>query len=891
MRAENLQCAGQCEPLAVGSFDPVLTWRLSAPGLGRMPTAFRVRVATGLKSLDDQTSLIWDTGAICWTGLPQLQYAGRALIPEREYSWQVRLQDEAGAWGPWSAVATWRMAPGTWYGDWIGQRLPPAPCWRPPHPALRSDAHHNDFGGLPALYLRCAFRLDRPVHRARLHATARGLYRASINGVACGRPALTPGWMNYHRRIAYQTHDVTDLLRPGDNALGAVLGEGWFSGRISEHAKYPAGHYGAQPWYLCQLALDYEDGTHERIVSDQAWRVSHGPIAYSDLLNGEVYDARQELEGWDSPDYDDRSWLAVTTKPRDGIVLEPEISPSVCVTEDIVPTVVVHSAGRLLVDFGQNLAGRVELALSGKAGAAVHIRHGEMVDAEGRIYAANLGRAAQVDTYVCAGDGVRRWEPSYTIHGFRYAELTGIEDIDIQSVSARVLHADLPVSGRFSCGHPLVQRLQQNIRWGLRSNLQSVPTDCPSRDERLGWLGDAQLFAGTAAAFFDVRQYFSKWLQDIWDAQAADGTIPDMAPFISPAFDFFADGAPGWADAAVVIPWTLWRRYGDTALIARCWQPMMAWMDNLERRFPDGLRRGAGNDYGDWLNLDAPTDVALIATSLYAQIASMMADMASALGRTAERRRFAACLKRIKASFGTHFLQDDARLTSPTQTAYALALSSGVVPTHKRARMTRHLVSEIEARGRALSTGFIGTRYVMAALSENGHADVAYDLLLRKEYPSWGYMIEQGATTIWERWNSYGDGFAEPEMNSFNHAALGSVGQWLFENVAGLRGVTPGWSEIAIRPHFDPRLDWCEAEQWTPCGPASVRWGFSGGELSVRVNIPAGVRAKVLLPATRDAIWQQGDAPVARTCSVTVGRRPGTVASIGSGYYNFMVRL
>ncbi|WP_452653649.1 family 78 glycoside hydrolase catalytic domain [Sphingomonas canadensis] len=881
------RCEGAPAPLALAGARPLFTWGLAAAGRGRRPGGFRLMLAPDAEGATDWEAPLWDSGPREWTGLPQLRYEGPALAPSTAYRWRVRMRDEAGRWGGWSE-ARLETAPDRWRGEWISQILPPAPCWRPRRPELRGEIHRNHFGALPALLLRGGFMVRGAVRRARLHATARGLYLASVNGEACNPGALAPGWTDYRRRIAYQTHDVTALLRPGANMLAAVLGEGWYSGRISEHAKYPAGHYGPQPWFTCQLMIEYADGQTEWLGSGPQWRVAQGPIAYSDLLNGEVFDARQDWEGWMLPGFDDGGWAPVSVRPIDGVPIEPDIAPPVRTTQVLAPVSIMREGGRALADFGQNHAGRLRLRVSGEAGAALRIRHAEILDADGALYSANLLRAAQTDTHVCDGAGPRDWEPAFTIHGFRHAELTGLDRVKLHAIESRVLHADLDAAGSFACGHAMVERLLRNIGWGLRSNLQAVPTDCPSRDERLGWLADAQLIAGTAACLFDVRGYFAKWLQDIRDAQAADGTVPDMAPFLSPAFDFFADGAAGWADAAVIVPWTLWRRYGDPGLVDSCWRSMAAWMASLDRRFPDGLRRGVGNNYGDWLAIDAGTDRDLIATALYVQAAAMMADMAEGTGREAEALYYRALEGMVRRRFCAAFLVEGGSLSTPTQAGYAIAIGTGAVPAGVRGAMADRLAGLIAANGGALSTGFLGTRYLLAALSDHGHARLAYDLLLRTAYPSWGYMIGQGATTLWERWNSLGGDAApaDPSMNSFNHAALGSVGQWLFEDAAGIRGAAPGWSAVTIRPRFDARLGWCEASQRAASGVVRVRWEFAGADVRLDFTVPPGTQAEVLLPVAPGAI---GGADAAALAGVTARDGAGTRIAAESGDYSLLI--
>ena len=594
-------------------------------------------------------------------------------------------------------------------------------------------------------------------------------------------------------------------------------------------------HYGRDPALLCELHLEHEDGSVEVIASDAQWRATTGPLEFSDLLMGERYDARRELG----------AWTAVTTAPHDGVPLVPERSQPMRVTEELQPVAVSErSPGTYVFDLGQNMVGWVRLDVEGERGTEVQLRFAEMLEDDGSLHVENLRTARALDTYILRGGGPESYEPRFTFHGFRYVEVTGLAEAP--TITGRVVHSDTPRSGWFECSDDLVNQLWRNINWGQRGNFISVPTDCPQRDERLGWLADAQVFMPTATLNMDVSAFVTKWGDDVLDGQSPEGAYPDVAPRLV----LERDGAPAWADAGVIVPWIAWRRYGDLRLVERHWDAMERYLAYLQRHNPDLLwtaRRG--NDYGDWLAVGQETPHDVLATAYWAYDAKLMAEMARALGRADRADHYERLRAGILAAFNREYVGDDAYIEGDTQTVYLLALHMDLIPAELRARAAERLVEDIERHDFHLTTGFVGVGLLCPTLSEMGYSDIAHRLLRNETFPSWGYSIRHGATTIWERWDGWTDtdGFQTPMMNSFNHYSLGSVGQWLYEYVGGIRAAAPGYERVLIAPE-PGELASARVVYQSVRGTISSAWRREAGELHLEVEIPPNVAATVVVP-------------------------------------------
>jgi alpha-L-rhamnosidase len=848
------------EPLGLGERRPRLSWKLSSDRQGVAQTAYRITAAACETDLDESARLLWDSGRRDSTETLLIEWDGPALQSATRYHWRIETWDGTGE--PAGRAQSWfetgLLHPDDWTAVWIGRNPVSLPPVDPPTDEERS---FPDPAAAP-LYLRREFELaQRPV-RARLYATAHGVYEPRLNGEKIGDLELAPGWTEYNRRLQYQTYDVTEQVRAGGNVLGAIVADGWWSGHVGFDPSRPARHYGLAPAYLAQLVLDFADGSRQVIATGDAWAEHDGAIRAADLLMGQFVDARRELPGWDSPE-GGASFRPVTVVDAEPGPLVAEPDHPIRITDDILATRVwQRDTGRWMIDFGQNLVGRIALTVrEGVAGRRIVLRHAEVLD-DGCLYLDNLRRAQATDTYVAAGGASEVFEPQFTFHGFRYAEVTGYPgELTQDDVVARVVHNDTPLTGRFECSDATVNQLYANIMWSQRGNFLAVPTDCPQRDERLGWLADAQVFAPTATRNADVSAFFARWMRDVVDGQDADGAFRDVAPIL--VLD--REGAPAWGDAGVIIPWLLWRTYGDRRTLERSFDAMAAWVEHIRRHNPDLLwRNRTGNSYGDWLQVDADTPRDLLATAYFARSARIVADAALVLGRdpTAHRTLHAA----IKEAFIEAYVEEDGRVAGGTQTAYLLALGFDLLPDDLVEAAVGHLAADIDKRGNRLTTGFVGVPLLCPVLSEHGRADLAYALLHQEEFPSWGYSIRHGATTIWERWDGWTEhgGFQSAAMNSFNHYSLGSIGDWLFGHVAGI-GQTPSsvaYRDLLLRPTPGGKLAWARAEQETARGLVSCGWSLDGDQLTITVVVPPGSTAVLEFPTPDPGSVRQSGAPV-----------------------------
>lgn len=748
----------------------------------------------------------------------------------------------------------------------------------------------------PASFMRRVFSIEKKVARARLYATAMGVYELYINGCRVGDAHFAPGWTDYKRRIMVQAYDVTDVLHQGENVLGAILGDGWYAGYIGFFGRH---QYGPYPLgLLAQLEVTYEDGTSDRVVTDGSWVGTAGPIIESDFQMGEIYDARRKLNGWNKPGYkvDDTRWQPVMTLQPEAGELVPEVGPPIRTTKTLRPVAMTSpEPGVLIFDMGQNMVGRVRLTVRGaRAGDCITVRHGEMLQEDGSLYTINLRRARQMDTYVCRGDEVEVYEPHFTFHGFRYVEVRGYPgEASLDILEGQVIHSDTPFTGSFECSHPLLNQLQSNIQWGQRGNFLSVPTDCPQRDERLGWTGDAQVFIRTACFNADTASFFTKWMIDVDDAQQPDGAFTDIAPVVN----WDRAGTAAWGDAGVIVPWTLYLCYGDKRIIERHYEAMAAWVAYLERN-SDGLIRPDAR-YGDWLSINADTPKDVIATAFFAYSTRLLARMAAITGKADDAEKYEKLFQRIKAAFNDRFVTADGRVKGDTQTAYLLALHMDLLPESLRPAAYKHLVADIKKRGNRLSTGFVGCPYLLPVLSEGGYDDVAYELITSTHYPSWGYSIEQGATTMWERWDSYKEGgiFQTPSMNSFNHYAYGSVGEWMYRYMAGLEvdPEQPAYKRVVIKPRIGQQVSWVKASYNSIRGPIGLAWDVKDGQFSLSVDLPANTTGIVFMPTSDPGAVTESGMPASeavgvRFVGVEADERTGKTYAryeVASGRYAF----
>lgn len=743
-----------------------------------------------------------------------------------------------------------------------------------------------DSGPLPsaASLFRREFAILKPVRTARLYITALGSYRAFLNGARVGNDVLTPEYTEYRKRVTAQTYDVTRLLNRGRNALGVILGDGWFGSALS----WTGVRFSFLPpptRLLAQLRIEFTDGSEELVVTDEAWKTSAAPILHSEIYAGEVYDARLEQPGWNRAGFDDSKWAAAARAEAPPSQISGSVTIPPRIVETLRPREITRLAGgAYIVDMGQNMVGWLKLRVSGALGTKVRMRFAEILNPDGTLYVDNLRNANQTDVYYLRGGGEEVFEPHFTFHGFRYVEITGYPgELTPDKVSGEVVSSAHTVTGKLATSSELVNLMWRNGIWGQRGNFLSVPTDCPQRDERLGWTGDAQVFWRTGSYNADIAAFGRKWMRDVVDGQTEEGAFGNTAPGL-PGGGFGGVGAPGWGDAGVIVPWTAWQQYGDAGIIRQHWPAMTKWMRFIQEANPNFLRRNrTGANFADWLPAGSQTPRDLVATAYWALIAQMMTEMARAVGKPDEAEHYASVYASIRAAFQKEFIQPDGTIGSGSQTSYVLALQAGLVPGHLRAAAVEKLVKDIEAHNWHLTTGFLGTPHLLFVLSDNGRNDVAYRLLLNETYPSWGYMIRKGATTWWERWNS---DTGDPAMNSFNHYAFGSVMAWVYRYAAGIDTDGPGFRKIVIRPRLDDRITRVRGEYDSVQGKIVSEWeGTRQGPFRLRVVIPANTTARIYLPAISGRLLTEGGRPVE-----AMREGDSYVVETGSGQYEFLLK-
>jgi alpha-L-rhamnosidase len=751
------------------------------------------------------------------------------------------------------------------------------------------DVKGQDVQGCPMV--RKEFSQEKAIRRATLYASALGNFVVYLNGQRVGRDYFSPGWTDYRKRVHYNTYDVTSLVQKGGNALGGVLAAGWYSGAIGW--KSDRFHYGNEPRLFVQLEIEAEDGTLTQVASDGSWKTAWGPYIEGEFLAGETYDARKEMPGWDRSGFDDSAWKPVAVTPSIPAVLQSQ--PSVLVEETglVKPVKVTEQRpGVFIFDLGQNFAGIPRLKTAGPAGTRVVLRHAEMLNPDGSIYTTNLRGARATDTYVLRGKGEEVYQPLFTFHGFRYVEVTGLPGKPAEDTLVGVaLNSATPLVGAFECSSPMVNRLYSNTVWTQRANFISIPTDCPQRDERLGWTGDAEVFVRAATYNADVASFFTKWLVDLEDSQAADGAIPDIAPYVLG----LGKGTAAWADAGTICPWTIGHVYGDKRLLEKHYGMMTRWVAYCRANSKGLLRPDAG--YGDWLSTlpdkeQTPKD--LIGTAFFAYSTKLTADVARTLGKQEDAKRYDDLSEAIKAAFNKAYVAEDGQIKGDTQTCYVMALYFDLLSKEKRELAEKNLLDDIQERKTHLTTGFIGTGILMPVLAESGNMPVAYKLLLNDTYPSWGYSIKHGATSIWERWDGWTaeKGFQDPGMNSFAHYSFGAVSRWMFQSVAGIDTDGPGYKRLLIRPQPAEGLDWVKASYRSIHGPIATQWKKQAEGLSLTVSIPANTVALVHVPAASPNHVSEGTGPASDAPGVKFLRaEPGAVVyEVRAGQYHFTVK-
>ncbi|MDP4282444.1 MAG: family 78 glycoside hydrolase catalytic domain [Bacteroidota bacterium] len=885
VKVNDLLTENLTNPLGLDIAQPRFSWKLNSDQRNVMQTAFELRVSDNAADLSKGRNLLWDSKKISSDSSVFVTYKGPALHSGTRYFWQVKVWDDKGKVSAWSPVAFWQTAffsANEWKAKWITQ----------------DTIRFANSEACPVF--RKTFAAKKQIRSATAYITALGMYEAQINGKRLGDAFFTPGWTAYRKRIQYQIYDVTGDVKQGNNAIGVTLGNGWYTGYIGwGNHKHEYGKYTA---LLFQLEIKYTDGTSETIVSDESWKSSTSSIMSSEIYHGETIDNRNEKTGWTLPEYNDSKWIPVNILPAPKADLIAMYNEPVRKHEQFKPVKIFKTpAGEQVIDFGQNLVGFVNVKLSGKAGDTITIRHAEILDKDGNFYTKNLRAAKATDTYILKGQGVETFEPHFTFHGFRYIKIEGVQgEINRDNFTAMALYSDMHPTGTFTSSDSLINQLQHNIQWGQRGNFLDVPTDCPQRDERLGWTGDAQAFSRTATFNMDVHNFFVKWLKDLALDQLPNGSVPHVIPNV---LGKGSAGSTGWADVATIVPMNMYLAYGDRRILVQQYNSMKAWVDYMTSQSKDNLWN-TGYHFGDWLfyspSVDdagraAVTDKYLIAQCFWAHSTQLLIDAATILGKTEDISHYTALLHSIKDAFNHEYVTPGGRLVSGTQTAYVLALEFDMLPENLRSQAVDRLVQDIDDYDNHLTTGFLGTPYLCHVLSRFGKAELAYQLLLQKTYPSWLYPVTKGATTIWERWDGIKpDGTLQtPGMNSFNHYAYGAIGDWMYRVVAGINTETngAGYKKIRIQPYIEKELTNASASLMTNYGKVSSDWKTLNGKLILTVEIPANTTASIFIPAKNPGDITESGKPLNAAKDLLFKEKvPGfVVVTTGSGKYQFTV--
>lgn len=827
MKITDLRVEYRKDPIGMDLLKPRFSWKLESEKANTMQTAYQIQVVS-------EGQMIWDSGCQRSDQSVLVEYGGLPLQAESVYEYRAVVWNNHDEMAEASGHFETGLLAGTnFQAQWIT------------HPFAQEETACPIFTK--------TVTLSKPVKKARMYATALGVYEIQINGKKAGDAFFAPGWTNYKKRLQYQTYDVTDLLACGvggvkENRIEILVGNGWYKG-IFGFTCTPD-HYGDRVALLAEFHIAYEDGTKEVIATDTSWQVKTGTVRYSEIYMGETIDSTFQEE--------ELAAVEAFTYPMENIIAQ-ESEPVRITKRTVAKELLLTPKGEKVLDFGQNMAGIVEVKVQGKPGQKIMIRHAETLDKDGNFYPETLRQARSVDTYICDGT-MQTFLPHFTFHGFRYICVEGIDEIRPEDFTACTLHTDMRETGSFTCSNEMVNQLQSNIQWGQRSNFLDIPTDCPQRDERLGWTGDAQVFCRTASYNMETALFFRKWLHDLQSEQ----TVQFGPPHVVPNIMGDQDAAAAWSDAATVIPWTVYQVFGDKKVLEDQYESMKGYVDYITAHCSENGLWQTGFQYGDWLALDkeesadrtGATDKYLVANAYYAYSADIVSKAAQVLGYEEDAKEYAALHQRIAELFDEEYITRTGRMVSETQTGCILALHFGLAQEKYRERIAGSLKANIANHKNHLSTGFVGTPYLCHVLSENGMHDLAGTIFLKEDYPSWLYAVKKGATTVWERWNSIlPDGsFDESGMNSLNHYAYGSIGDWMYEKLAGINPVKPGYKEILIKPGFIKGITSVDASFDSVYGLIRSAWSCKEGRITVDVTIPANTTAEVILPEKNETL-------------------------------------
>jgi alpha-L-rhamnosidase len=880
-------------PEGIDVLQPRFSWILKGEGRNRSQTAYQIVVASSQENLSEDNFEIWDSGKIASNQTNQIAYEGVPLTSGTKYYWQVRVWDETDNPSQWSPPAYWSMGLlkfSNWKGIFIGHDV-----------GYDKTDKYDSLYLPPARYLRKSFAVNKKIKKATAYTTALGLYELRLNGNKVGDDYFLPGWTDYNKRLYYQTFDITERLQEGENVFGAIIADGWYAGyigyallvRLDKVREF----YGVNPSFMGQIQIEYEDGSTEIIASDTSWKANEGPTREADIIMGETYDARLENSGWDAPNYDDSKWKKPKVYTYPNGKLEAHPGTKVKNTEVLKPIAMTEpSAGTYVFNLGKNIAGIASLKVKGPKGTKVRLRFGEILKSDGNIQTKNLRKARATDTYILKGEGQETWQPKFTYHGFQYVEVTGYPGKPtLDAITGLVLSSIETNASTFKASNPMNNTLFENIKTTQSANFFEVPTDCPQRDERLGWTGDAQIYMRSASYNSDVAAFMTKFLIDLDDAQRWYGAYPNFAPF---PYSRPNQYAPAWMDAGIIIPYNMYKVYNDTRILEYMYAGMEKFMEFQEDASTNFLRPGGGNNWGDWLAVNEETSHDFIGASFYGYDAKLMAEMAEALGKKEDAAKYQKLFENIKKAFAEKYILENGRTSEDTQTTYALALYFDLFPDALAEKGAARLAEKIEKNGFKFATGFLGTKHVMLALSKYGYDDISYKIFQQTEYPSWGYSVENGSTSIWERWNSYTKDDAansdiNAKMNSFSHYAFGSVAEWMFQHAVGIDTEDTGYRNIVIKPAISKEMDFMKGSYKSINGTIASAWYWKGNKVEMNIEIPVNTKAKVHIPTGKLSDIKERTKKIAKNPAITVleSNEKETVLEVGSGSYSFRAKV
>ena len=835
---------GISNPIGFYDNQPTFSWKL--PKEIKKQKAYSIVVASS-PDLLHQNADLWQSGKVESDQSLYVKYEGTPLNSRQKVFWSIKYWDESGNESNWSEMAYFELGLLSnldWTAKWIR------------HPDIKLDSLPEIDRKIHKIqYLRKEIQLEPAIKHARLYISAKGLYEAEINGKKVGEGVLTPGWTPYEKRIESLSYDVAHLLQDGSNAMGLMLAEGWHSGRLLFR-----NYTDKLPEIIAQLEITYENGTRETFVTDDSWKVSiDGPIQYSSLYDGEIYDANKEMPLWSTANFNVEDWTNATQAPLNPeVLLRPKSHTPISNKSELKPISISEPiTGQFVFDLGQNMAGVPHINIPVKKGQRVKIRVSEMLQNDGSIYIDNYRGALSTDYYTPAEDGNISWHPKFTFHGFRYIELSGFDEDHIPKkewVTGLVQYSDFDMSASFISSHEKLNQLQSNIEWGLRGNFLDIPTDCPQRNERLGWTGDAQVFVPTSLFNADVHSFWSSWLKSVREDQNEDGGIPWYVPKVNKG-----RSSSGWGDAITIIPWEIYQRTGDQNILNDNYQAMHKWLNYYESKATNHIVTMF--TFGDWLQpysknpentKKGETDDSLVSTAYYARSIELTRQTAEVLGLQEDANRLKTLRDEVRQSFQNTFFDDDGRVSvgTPTQTGYLMALGFNLLTPELEEKVVPHLLTEIRNADNHLRTGFLGTPLLAPVLEKINRPDLMFTILFKETYPSWFYSINQGATTMWERWDSYSheEGFHKEGMNSFNHYAYGAIGQWMYERIAGIQALEPGYKSIRIAPLLGGPIDSVSAEYDSPYGWIKSEWKLEDDSFKINTTIPPNTSAEVIVP-------------------------------------------